>query len=169
MSILNSIRSWSETARGRKIVSQYFRINTGTNWKGIWRRLKSCMTGILKSGMGKSIFGLHWRGNTRISEKSGAGSTFLRLRGFPYVVRSWRCQVSVFSTSTPWHPKPYMKLGQNGIVSFSISLAVFLASGAACMKLLFRQDLQDYQDFFGLVYLSRPSCWSWQKYVFFFD
>jgi len=27
------------------------------------------------------------------------------------------------------------------------------------MKLhLFRQDLQDYQDFFGLVYLSCPSC-----------
>ena len=79
-----------------------------------------------------------------------------------------------------------MKLGQNGIVSFSIRLAVFLASGgaymklhhllqkcsffliklaafqasgAACMKLpLFRQDLQDYQDLFGLVYLSRPSC-----------
>ena len=28
-----------------------------------------------------------------------------------------------------------MKLGQNGIVSFSIKLAVFLASGAAYMKL----------------------------------
>jgi hypothetical protein len=79
-----------------------------------------------------------------------------------------------------------MKLRQNGIVSFSIKLdafqasvgarvklhhllqkcsffliklAVFQASGSARMKLhLFRQDLQDYQDFFGLVYLSCPSC-----------
>ncbi len=42
---------------------------------------------------------------------------------------------------------------------FLIRLAAFLASGGARMKLhLFRQDLQDYQDFFGLVYLSCPSC-----------
>jgi hypothetical protein len=45
---------------------------------------------------------------------------------------------------------PYMKLRQNGIVSFSIRLAAFQARGGACMNLhLFRQDLQDYQDFFG--------------------
>jgi hypothetical protein len=46
-----------------------------------------------------------------------------------------------------------MKLRQNGIVSFSIKLAAFQASGGAHMKHWFRQDLQDYQDFFGLVWL----------------
>jgi hypothetical protein len=54
---------------------------------------------------------------------------------------------------------PRVKLRQNGIVFFPIKLAVFLASGAAYMKLhLFRQDLQDYQDFLGLVqqYLVHP-------------
>jgi hypothetical protein len=46
-------------------------------------------------------------------------------------------------------------------VSFPIKLAVFLASGTARVKLhLFRQDLQDYQDFFGLVWLYpvHPAC-----------
>ena len=42
-----------------------------------------------------------------------------------------------------------MKLRQNGTVSFSIRLAAFQARGGARVKLpLFRQDLQDYQDFF---------------------
>jgi hypothetical protein len=42
-----------------------------------------------------------------------------------------------------------MKLRQNGIVSFSIKLAAFQASGGARVKLhFFRQDLQDLQDFF---------------------
>ena len=54
-----------------------------------------------------------------------------------------------------------MKLRQNGTVSFSIRLAAFQASGGARVKLqrngfdfiFFRQELQDYQDFFGLVWL----------------
>jgi hypothetical protein len=45
-------------------------------------------------------------------------------------------------------------------VSFSIRLAAFQASGGARMKHSFRQDLQDYQDFFGLVWLYsvHPVC-----------
>jgi hypothetical protein len=46
-------------------------------------------------------------------------------------------------------------------VSFSIKLAAFQASGGAHMKLhSIRQDLQDYQDFLGLVrqYLVHPAC-----------
>jgi hypothetical protein len=51
---------------------------------------------------------------------------------------------------------PYMKLHHllQKCSFFLIKLAAVLASGAARMKLhLFRQDLQDYQNFFGLVWL----------------
>jgi len=51
------------------------------------------------------------------------------------LVSGVRFQVSGYSALTPWHRKPYMKLRQNGIVSFSIRLAAFQASGGARVKL----------------------------------
>jgi hypothetical protein len=61
-------------------------------------------------------------------------------------------QVSGFRPATALTPHTLYETTPKWHGFLMIKLAAFQASGSACMKLHeFRQDLQDYQDFFGLV------------------